>query len=289
MAFFEKQNPAEMQINKQISADLEFINNKYTDIGRYVKLNLADKIDDMQVKSMIAEIDSTLQNLQQLNEQLRYVRGVKICPQCNSEIELNVLFCPFCGTKQNIPQHNNFAAQNNYVQPQNNVPVQNNFVSQPLNVGTPEQNNIVNTQPTVSETTIIEPTAEEIPMQTEVAEKTSPQENTAESVIENTEETPVVTEAEAVTEPESNNEIQTESSIIEETDVMKTDGSQTNDEQTVQIQEDAAAASAEISIEEAKTENEPQPQKPEFIFCSQCGSKEEADSKFCSNCGSRLL
>ena len=79
MGFFSPKNTPENAVKAQIDAKLAFINDKYTEIGRYVKLRMADKIEEPEVKNLIAQIDATLEELKNLNEQA---------------------FCPNCGTKQ---------------------------------------------------------------------------------------------------------------------------------------------------------------------------------------------
>lgn len=109
MGFFSPKNTPENAVKAQIDAKLAFINEKYTEIGRYVKLKMADRIEEPEVKNLIAQIDSTLEELKGLNEQLLTIRGVKLCSNCGHEIPVTTAFCPDCGTKQ--------PAQN--MQPQN--------------------------------------------------------------------------------------------------------------------------------------------------------------------------
>ena len=100
MGFFSPKNTPENAVKAQIDAKLAFINDKYTEIGRYVKLRMADKIEEPEVKNLIAQIDATLEELKNLNEQLLTIRGMKLCSGCGHEIPVNMAFCPNCGTKQ---------------------------------------------------------------------------------------------------------------------------------------------------------------------------------------------
>ena len=59
MGFFSPKNTPENAVKAQIDAKLAFINDKYTEIGRYVKLRMADKIEEPEVKNLIAQIDAT--------------------------------------------------------------------------------------------------------------------------------------------------------------------------------------------------------------------------------------
>lgn len=59
---------------------------------------MADKIEEPEVKNLIAQIDATLEELKNLNEQLLTIRGMKLCSGCGHEIPVNMAFCPNCGT-----------------------------------------------------------------------------------------------------------------------------------------------------------------------------------------------
>lgn len=115
MGFFSPKNTPENAVKAQIDAKLAFINDKYTEIGRFVKLRMADKIEEPEVKNLIAQIDATLEELKNLNEQLLTIRGMKLCSGCGHEIPVNMAFCPNCGTKQPEmaqPVYGNPAQQN---------------------------------------------------------------------------------------------------------------------------------------------------------------------------------
>lgn len=49
------------------------------------------------------EILKIQKKLEEDREQLRALKGLKLCPNCKAEIELNVLHCPMCGTEQPQP------------------------------------------------------------------------------------------------------------------------------------------------------------------------------------------
>ena len=72
MGFFSPKNTPENAVKAQIDAKLAFINDKYTEIGRFVKLRMADKIEEPEVKNLIAQIDATL-------EELKNLKGKKAC------------------------------------------------------------------------------------------------------------------------------------------------------------------------------------------------------------------
>lgn len=103
MGFFTAKNTPEGAVKAQIDAKLGYINEKYVEIGRFVKLKMADKINEPEIRNMIAEIDKTLEELKDLNKQLYTIRGVKLCVSCGHEIPISTAFCPDCGTKQPVP------------------------------------------------------------------------------------------------------------------------------------------------------------------------------------------
>lgn len=174
------------KLNAKISSYLEEINIRYTNIGRAVKLRLMDSIQDQEVLRLAAEVDVLLAEVNQMQEQINNLKGVKYCSNCGTSLSASVLFCPNCGTKQeqSVPAAEPAPA----VQP---------TVSEPAPVA----------QPTVSEPAPVEQPAPE---------------------------------------PEP-----------------------------APAAEPAAAVIPDTS-------------KPQFVFCTNCGNKENSDMKFCSECGTKL-
>lgn len=212
MAFFEKKNTPQSMIQNQINNKLSFINQKYMDIGRYVKLNMADKIEDDEIKAHISSIDVALNDLKVLNDQLNALNGLKTCPECGNSIPINNSFCPNCGAKQ----------PGQTVSPVVQQPVSN---PAPVNMPQPQVYAQQPIQPPVQQPNESQPAVSDQPVQTQ--QTSAP-------------ETPIE-------KPEA---VITQSSEFEKT------------------------------VESSN--------KPKFVFCSQCGNKEEADVQFCSQCGNKL-
>lgn len=170
MAIFEKRNTPQQAVQNEINEKLSSINQKYTEIGRIVKIRLADKIDDAEIQGLISNIDTTLEELKTLNEKLNTLNGIKVCTNCGHNIPINVAFCPDCGAKQPVVQSAAPAAQ------QVNAPVQQPNV-QPVQIPQP----VINTQPEpIPQPTVIpQPEPAPQPVQSETA------------VSENIEEKPV--------------------------------------------------------------------------------------------------
>ena len=263
MGFFAPKNTPENAVKAQIDAKLAFINDKYTEIGRFVKLKMADKIDEPEVKNLIAQIDATLEELKGLNEQLLTIRGMKLCSGCGREIPVNMAFCPNCGTKQ--PE----IAQPVYQQPmqgaavpmggaqpviQNTQGYHNHPVS-PAYVP-PQANpvNPINAQPA-------QPVQTAAPMPEPVIPQTAvptPQPETAPQPA------PM---PEPVVQPLTN----------EERPVVDTPAPQPE-----------PAPAPVIAADEPAAEPVSAPVNSGFVFCSECGHKEPAGVKFCSECGTKL-
>lgn len=215
MSLFEKK--PQTIIQNQINEKLSYINGKYVEIGRYVKLHLADTITDPTIQNLIEEINRTLVELKDLNEKLNALNGIKHCSSCGSTIPINCTFCPSCGARQQQP-----VVQQN-VQPQH--------------------------QPTVA------------PVQQPVVQPQQP--------------TPAVQSNDGII-PENNSE-NTHEEFAQ------------NSQQTEPA---AETANNNTPVENtAQNNNNPVPeQQPagDYIFCSQCGSKEPSDMLFCSQCGNSL-
>lgn len=258
MGFFSPKNTPENAVKAQIDAKLAFINDKYTEIGRFVKLRMADKIEEPEVKNLIAQIDATLEELKDLNEQLLTIRGMKLCAGCGHEIPVNMAFCPNCGTKQpemaqpvyqqpaqggavpmgaqpvmqNGQGYHNHPVSAAYAQPQANPVYGNPAQAQPVQTAAPIP------EPAVAQT------AAPIP-QPETAPQPAPIPEPAVQPLNN-EERPVADAPAPQPEP---------TPVIAETPAQ---------------------------------EPAPAPVNSGFVFCSECGHKEPAGVKFCSECGTKL-
>lgn len=279
MAFFERK--PQVQVQKEINAKLEYINQKYIEIGRYVKIHLADKVTDGEIKRLLGEIDSTLAQLGELNDKLNALNGIKICVRCEKSIPVNVSFCPECGAKQPMAAQPSMTAEQS-------VDTQQTMATQQ------EQSAVQNAQPVFSRQSMVwqqgstqtPPTSQGIGIIPDnsvndtapryVEPDTSEQATEDRSVTEDTadaHQSVIEESADAAVIPNEN-----EPALQEEPKAVC--------EQSEPTAENEGAGMIEDTHEEL--ERPAESGKPEFVFCTQCGSKEEADMRFCSQCGSPL-
>ena len=302
MGFLNNTDPREKAVNQQIQQTHNQINELYLDLGRYVKLNLKDKIDDQYVRNAAQNIDDCLARLQQLNNDLNSSRGIKLCCNCNAQIPMAVTFCPSCGTKQPDMQMNGMgmggAPMNNGMNNGMGAPM-NNTMNAPANNGgfggaapiptpvptpSPAQFNPTsagnspananknkigtNTQQPPIPAAPVPPVTDNIP-----PVPAAPQQN---DMLKDIPPVPPMPNAEQNTAAPS--EIPPVPPMPEMTD-RKPDEADTQ-------------AGAPAPVIEDKPTAAPAPAAPaaneSFVFCSQCGHKEPASVAFCSQCGSKL-
>ena len=320
MAFFNNQpvtdNSPEAIVNSQINQQLQHINDRYTEIGRYVKLKLADKVEDPELKAMIDDVDQSLSDLQKLNEQLLNIRGLKVCLKCGHQIPLINAFCPDCGERQPIqqPQYQQPQYQQpQYQQPQYQQPVQPaqdqmaqfQRPVQPAPAPIPAPAPAPIPAPTPAPIPVPEPVPVPTPEPVKEEPVAEPEPVKEEPVVEPIAEEPVTEAAQPEAVPEDDPMF---APTIIAKDISKLE-EPVKEEQTPEQPkpEEAPAADSEPApmapAEEDKQENvkkisdqiaqniknaETVPEPQQFIFCSECGHKEPADMKFCSICGSML-
>lgn len=269
MGFLSNTDPREKAVNQQIQQTHNQINELYLDLGRYVKLNLKDQINDQYVINAAKNIDDCLARLQQLNKDLNSIRGIKLCVNCSTQIPISVTFCPSCGAKQpdiNMGGMNGgFGAAAPSPFGMNNQPTGFNPSSAGNSPSNPNRNMVGANAPQPVPMAPVQPVSPvppvpQVPPVPPVSP--APQENDILKDI------PPVPPVPPKAEPKN--------------------------EQPDPKPENTAAsdAPAEPNIEKAPAPKaEPQNAAPvgeSYVFCSQCGHKEPSDVLFCSQCGSKL-
>lgn len=248
MAFFEKSGNIS-RVNREISKHLEDINRKYTEIGRIVKLNCLDQVKNDDVRRLAGEIDGLLADLKKLQEELNVINGIKICPNCNAKIDINVAFCPSCGTKQAVMQQAAPAQPAVPVQPM--APVQQ---TAPVPMPAPTVPTPAPTVPAPAPVPMPEPVSEIAP-----APMPEPSAETAPEAAPETADTAAEVSSNEPAAPE------------------------------VEIPAAPSIAPPEVPAPAAIPEPASAPAPGQsVIFCIQCGSKEPAGTRFCSQCGNPM-
>ncbi|MBO5460580.1 MAG: zinc-ribbon domain-containing protein [Ruminococcus sp.] len=70
----------------------------YKQIGEYFYQNCADQADD-QMKAWCDAVTRSKEIVAQYKEQIRILKGVTYCTNCNAEIPMNSMFCNNCGAR----------------------------------------------------------------------------------------------------------------------------------------------------------------------------------------------
>ena len=326
MGFLNNTDPRERAVNQQIQQTHNQINELYLDLGRYVKLNLKDKIDDQYVRNAAQNIDDCLARLQQLNNDLNSIKGIKLCCNCSAQIPIAVTFCPSCGTKQPDMQMNNMnggmgaAPMNNgFGAPMNNG--MNNNMGAPMNNGMNNNmgapvNNTMNAPannggfggaapvPTPVPTPAPAPSPAAF---TPSSSGNSPANANKNKIGANTQ--PPIPAAPAAPA----NDIPPVPAAPQQNDMLKDippvppmPNTEQNTSAPSEIpnvppmpempdkkppEAEGAPVAAPAPVIEDKPTGAPAPAaapSESFIFCSQCGHKESSGVAFCSQCGSKL-
>lgn len=86
------------KLNSAINAAENTINTVYANIGKlYYEKNIENP-DEMYAE-MFASIEAQKQIIQRNKDQLRIIKNVNVCENCNAEVAMGVAFCPNCGSK----------------------------------------------------------------------------------------------------------------------------------------------------------------------------------------------
>ena len=314
MGFLNNTDPRERAVNQQIQQTHNQINELYLDLGRYVKLNLKDKIDDQYVRNAAQNIDDCLARLQQLNNDLNSIKGIKLCCNCSAQIPIAVTFCPSCGTKQPDMQMNNgmnggFGAPMNngmnggFGAPMNNG--MNNNMGAPMNngmnntMGAPMNNGMNNTMNApvnnggfggAAPVPTPFPTPSPAPFNP-ASSGNSPANANKNKIGANTQQPPVP----AAPVPPVTDNIPPVPPAPQPNDVLKDippvppmPDAQDKKPAETEVKTEAPAPVIEDKPAEPTAAPAPAPANEGFIFCSQCGHKESSGVAFCSQCGSKL-
>lgn len=83
--------------------------NKYDDalqnIGqlRYDEYKLGVDNNEL-IAAACAEVDGLAAQLEKMNIEMADIKNCRLCDACGAKVEKDMIFCPKCGTKQNVQQ-----------------------------------------------------------------------------------------------------------------------------------------------------------------------------------------
>jgi hypothetical protein len=92
------------RINSEISRNSTEIEKRMKKIGICVKTRLMEQINDAEVEQIAAEIDEFIARNEQLSQELQIIKGIRKCVSCGAELDSSCVFCPSCGTKNDVVQ-----------------------------------------------------------------------------------------------------------------------------------------------------------------------------------------
>ena len=90
------------QLNGKANDAKKQIENIYSEIGKKFYELHKDSVPE-GFEEFVQTISDKLVEIEQLKEQVREVKGVVLCPSCNTEVSADERFCPNCGGKMPEP------------------------------------------------------------------------------------------------------------------------------------------------------------------------------------------
>lgn len=93
------------KLGLNINTEEEKIKKAYAEIGEIIyKLYEGGKTTDSEYMEICKKIVSYKENIQDMRDKILFLKDIKICPQCNGELECKYAYCNMCGAKQEIPE-----------------------------------------------------------------------------------------------------------------------------------------------------------------------------------------
>ncbi|MBR6329109.1 MAG: hypothetical protein IKR68_05620 [Lachnospiraceae bacterium] len=84
------------KLNAQISGKKKVINDTFNKIGEKYFESVADNAPE-EFKELVETVIESRKEIERLNDEIKKLKGVAVCPFCNSEIESESRFCSVCG------------------------------------------------------------------------------------------------------------------------------------------------------------------------------------------------
>ena len=89
------------KVSRQINQQEDKIKETYVTMGKQVfsEFTNGDELNP-DLKKMCEEIVTTKETIEELKKQILVIKNIRLCPNCKTEMQLDIAFCPKCGTKQ---------------------------------------------------------------------------------------------------------------------------------------------------------------------------------------------
>ena len=106
MAFFDPKNKTIATYEKSISDKNASINRYYDEIGRlyygqYKDMNVDNTKD---INTRCEAVTRLIKEIEDLKLKILFEKGLKLCPSCKTENQLEYTFCYKCGSRFDIEQ-----------------------------------------------------------------------------------------------------------------------------------------------------------------------------------------
>lgn len=93
------------KLNMNVGSEEDKIEQKYSEIGKLLfEIYTKGEPVSEELKPHCDEIKALFDNINSMKLKIQELKKIKNCPGCGVELEAEILFCPKCGTKQEIPQ-----------------------------------------------------------------------------------------------------------------------------------------------------------------------------------------
>jgi len=93
------------RLNLNIGSEEEKIRRIYADIGRQLYEDYTEgKIISEKLLEDCEKIDKIVKNINEMREKILELKNAKACPNCGTELEINMEYCHKCGKKQEKPE-----------------------------------------------------------------------------------------------------------------------------------------------------------------------------------------